>query len=425
MSGASRRPYGARVSAIGRMGLGALLAAACSTASDDTKSDGETSGSGATSTSSASSPTTGEPGGSSGAEATGSSGTGEPGGPTGGSGTSTGDDTTGATSGSSGPPPEQSVPVFIAQGHYGRTTISCDDGKTWIRDASQDDAVRCFENDLDCDHDAFAGRGIAYGEETFVLTWGWGKPGTVTRTEDATLFETVLTDTPTFADVAYGNGRFVANNSMTQISDDLGKTWQPGGPLDIGINTRAIVFAAHESGWFIVTGESGDQRAIVRSPDGVTWTPATTRPAECGQYVIGAAYGGGTVIIASGQGHVCRSSDGGDNWEHVPLGEGLSSPPVWTGTEFLVYGGQTLYRSPDGGSWQNEQIVGGGSIGPLARSPEGTLVAANSGWMQWYEKQQFFRSTDGVNWETLPPGAFVGSHPIYHIEHGYVQAGCP
>jgi hypothetical protein len=320
------------------------------------------------------------------------------------------------------------VPVFIAQGHYGRTTISCDDGRTWIHDQSQDDAVRCFEDDLDCDHDAFAGRGIAHGEQTFVLTWGWGAPGSVVRSDDAAMFETVLTDTPTFADIAFGNGRFVANSGTTQISDDLGKTWVPGGPLDIDINTRAIEFFPHDAGVFVVTGESGEQRAIVRSPDGVTWTPASVRPPECGSYVIGMAYGAGVALIASGNGHVCRSSDGGDTWEHVPVSDSLSSPPVWTGAEFFVYQGATLHRSADGQTWQSQPIAPGDvSIGQLARSPAGTFVAANAGWMVWYEEQRFFRSEDGVTWEVLPPDAFTGSHPIYFMAHGEVApgAGCP
>ena len=257
------------------------------------------------------------------------------------------------------------MPVFLAQGHYGRTTISCDDGKTWILDQSQDDAVRCFENDLDCDHNAFAGRGIAHGEQTFVLTWGWGAPGSVVRSEDAANFEQVLSETPTFADIAFGNGRFVANNGMTQISDDLGKTWSPGGPLGIDINTRAIEFFPHDAGVFVVTGESGEERAIVRSPDGVTWTPASQRPPECGQYVIGMAYGAGTAIIASGSGHVCHSSDGGDTWEHVALSDRLTSPPVWTGSEFFVYEGGILHRSPDGAAWQSAPLdLPGASIGP-------------------------------------------------------------
>jgi hypothetical protein len=320
------------------------------------------------------------------------------------------------------------VPVFLAQGHLGRTTISCDDGRTWIHDASQDDAARCFEDDLDCDHHPFAARGIAHGAQTFVLTWGWGAPGTVVRSEDAANFETVLADTPTFADIAFGNGRFVANGAMTQVSDDLGKSWSPGGPLAIDINTRAIEFFPHDGGVFVVTGESGEQRAIVRSADGVTWTPASVRPPECGAYVIGMAYGSGVAIVASGGGHVCRSSDGGDTWEHVPVSAGLSSPPVWTGAEFFVYEGSTLHRSADGAAWQSEPIApANASIGPLARSPAGTFVAANAGWMVWYEEQEFYRSVDGVTWEVLAPDAFTGSHPIYFMAHGEVAAGagCP
>ena len=33
---------------------------------------------------------------------------------------------------------------------------------------------RCFEGTLDCDHSENAGRGIAYGDGWFVVTWGWG-----------------------------------------------------------------------------------------------------------------------------------------------------------------------------------------------------------------------------------------------------------
>lgn len=341
------------------------------------------------------------------------------------SSTTTSDDPSDSTTAGETGPVATDVPVFIAQGHYGRTTISCDDGHTWIHDTSQDDAVRCFENDLDCDHNEFAGRGIAWGDGQFVLAWGWGEPGTLSRSDDAYTFTTVMTDTPTFADVAFGNGRFVANNSPTRISDDGGLTWSEGGPLDIGINTRAIEFVPHGDGWFIVAGESGDQRAIVRSPDGVTWTPASERPPECGSYTRGIAYGADVVVLASGDGSVCRSPDGGDTWARIPLADRLTSPPVWTGAEFFVYDGGTLHRSPDGAMWTSAPVIGDGvTVGPLARSPEGTFVAANDGWMVWYDQQKLYRSPDGLTWETLIIGdAFTGSHPIYFMAHGRVQPG--
>lgn len=337
--------------------------------------------------------------------------------------TSVGDSSEGSSAGETGVMVTD-VPVFLAQGHYGRTTISCDDGRTWVQDRSQDDAVRCFEGDVDCDHNEFAGRGVAWGDDQFVLAWGWGQPGTLTRSEDAFDFATVMTDTPTFADVAFGNGRFVANNSPMRISDDGGKTWAEGGPLAIDINTRAIEFVPHEAGFFIVAGESGEQRAIVRSPDGVTWTPASMRPAPCGSSTLGMAYGNGVTVMASGDGYVCRSLDGGDMWMQVLISDRLTSPPVWTGTDFFVYDGGTLHRSPDGAQWSSVPLVGDDlSIGQVARSPEGTFVAVNDGWMVWYEKQRFYRSEDGVVWETLPEGAFVGSHPISFMAYGRVKPG--
>jgi len=123
---------------------------------------------------------------------------------------------------------------------------------------------------------------------------------------------------------------------------------------------------------------------------------------------------------------VCRSTDG-NAWTHVPVTERFTSPPVWTGTEFWIYSGATLFKSPDGATWTSQEIEPKNiAIGPLARSPQGTLVAANDGWQVWYDKQHFFRSTDGVHWTALPMEAFTGSHPINFISFGYVlpSAGC-
>ena len=419
-----------------RVWLTALVLTACGGSGDDTGGTDASTGAATTQAPStdpaptsdpatSAAPTTGETG-----EDPTTAGTGEPGSTSVNTGTGETDatDATGATgTDDTGPPPVTAVPVFIAQGHHGRTTISCDDGNTWIHDRSLDDSVRCFEDDLDCDHEAAAARGIAYGDGVFVLTWGWGKPGTLVRSEDADTFDIVMSETPTFADVAFGAGRFVANNSMTKLSDDLGLTWADGGPLDINMNTRSIEYIPHGDGVYIVTGESGDMRTIVRSPDGITWAPASQRPPECGTYAYGMAYGGDTVILASGDGGICRSQDGGDTWQYTAVTDGFSSPPVWTGAEFYIYSGATLHHSPDGATWMSEAVAPDSvRIGALARSPEGTFVAANAGWMTWYEKQSFYRSTDGKAWEVLAPGSFVGSHPINFISHGLVSpgAGC-
>ena len=269
----------------------------------------------------------------------------------------------------SGGAPAGKVPVFLAQGHLGRTTISCDGGRTWIKNHSIDDTQRCFEGALDCDHSENAGRGIAYGGGWFVVTWGWGHPGTLQRSSDGVTWETVMTASPTFADLAFGNGTFVADASPTRVSTDARR-----GPRVVrcgfNINYRSIDFIDHDGGRFIVTGESGDTRAIAISKDGKTWQAATDRPAECGAYYRGIAYGAGTAVLASGQGHVCYSKDGGDTWKVVKLDTALGPAVIWADTEFMLYNGSKRFHSADGVTWQSDTIQPSNiQIGPAARSP--------------------------------------------------------
>jgi hypothetical protein len=316
--------------------------------------------------------------------------------------------------------------VFVAQGHQGRITRSCDDGLTFPYNSSADDAFRCFvDAEHDCDHSAVAGRGLAFGDGHFVATWGWGHPGKLQRSNDGKSFDDVMTETPTFADVAYGNSLFVACGNPTRISSD-GQAWDSGGKLSFDFNYRGIEFVPTAGGLFIVTGESGDNRAISYSHDGKVWMAAGDRPDLCGQQMRGIAGSDSVMIVASALGHVCRSTDG-NSWTFATVSDRFTSPPVWTGSEFWIYAGAMLFKSPDAQTWSSQDIEPPNiAIGALARSPEGTLVAANDGWQVWYEKQQFFRSTDGVHWDPLLKTAFTGSHPINFISFGYVapSAGC-
>jgi hypothetical protein len=383
--------------------LACLFGSGCGTQAEEPSATGGAAGTSATGGASV--------GGSAGTSATGGASTGGSAGSGGASGT---------TGGSGGD--AALVPVFIAQGHQGRTTVSFDDGHTFTHEHSEDDSYPCFVDDQhDCDHSEFAGRGIAYGDGAFVITWGWGHPGTLQRSTDGFTWDTVATETPTFADVAYGKGKFVACGNPTQVSTD-GLTWTEGGPLSFDFNYRGIEFVPSGGGTFVVTGESGDQRDISVSSDGVVWHSATTRPDLCGAYLRGVAGNETTLVVASGQGHVCYSTDAGDTWTQKDVADGFSSPILWTGTEFMIWNRSTLWRSADGEEWQSEATTPDVAIGPVARSDQGTFVAANDGWLVWYEEQQFYRSVDGVNWDVLEQGtAFTGSHPIYFFGFGYVQ----
>ncbi|HEY6078891.1 MAG TPA: hypothetical protein VIW29_08810, partial [Polyangiaceae bacterium] len=319
------------------------------------------------------------------------------------------------------------VGVFVAQGHAGRITRSCDDGLTFPFDHSSDDAFRCFvDAEHDCDHSEHAGRGLAFGSGVFVATWGWGHPGTLQRSTDGQSWLDVMTETPTFADVAYGKELFVACGNPTLVSRD-GSVWEPGGKLSFDFNYRGIEFVPAGGGTFIVSGESGEQRAISRSQDGKTWVAASQRPDACGQQLRGIAGSDSVIVLASALGHVCRSTDAGDTWTLSQVTERFTSPPLWTGQEFWIYSGDQRFSSSDGETFVPQALTPAGiSIGPLARSPSGTLIAANDGWQVWYDKQQLFRSSDGLVWSELPKTAFTGSHPLNFVSFGYVpsSAGC-
>jgi hypothetical protein len=312
------------------------------------------------------------------------------------------------------------VGVFVAQGHEGRITRSCDDGRTFPFNHSEDDQYRCFSDDQhDCDVSEFSGVGLAFGAGSFVAAWGYGPPGKVQRSTDGKEWRDVMTGTPTYLGIAYGNSVFVAGGNPTSISSD-GKTWSRGGKLTFDFNYRGIEFVPTAGGTFIVTGESGDQRAISTSHDGKAWKAATKLPALCAQDLYGMAGSDSVMVVASEEGHLCWSADG-DAWTDVTVADHFSSPPIWTGTEFWIYSDSELFKSEDAQNWTNVTIEPANiSIGALARSPAGTLVAANAGWQVWYDQQQFFRSTDGVHWDELPKTAFTGSHPINFIRFGYL-----
>jgi len=331
-------------------------------------------------------------------------------------------------SGGTAQPSSDLIPVFFAQGHEGRTTLSCDDGNSFILNQSHDDSFRCFiDANHDCDHSEFAARGLVFGKDALIATWGWGHPSVLKRTDNGTTWQSVGTSGPTFADIAYGADTYVGCANPVQVSKD-GVTWEAGGALTFDFNYRGIEYVPTGGGMFIVAGESGESRDLSFSVDaGKTWKAPTTRPGLCGAYLRGIAGNDSTVVVASGQGHICFSKDAANTWTIVQVTDGFTSPIVWTGTAFRVYQGSKLWESSDGEAWISQSIEPNNiSIGALALSPSGTYVAANDGWMVWYEHQHFFRSTDGVHFTVLDAGKFVGSHPINFIDFGYLKSGaCP
>ncbi len=337
------------------------------------------------------------------------------------------------------------IDVFVAQGHAGRTLLSCDGGHTWVgenatiqsfRNVANRD-LRCWsENldpnpdpevdgeaaesfELDCDHQLDPGRGIAFGGGMFLATFGWGEPGRVVTSYNGAFWEVVLRDT-TFGGVAYAQGHWILGGRNTQRSVDGGRSFEA--PQDSGLEGWNVRRVGQTSGFgerVIFVGEAGD--AVISKDGGSSYEKPASFPVACGASI---QTEGGIVssdkvwLVIGGDGSVCRSTDGGEHWEHQSLGTNLSSHAVWTGELFMVWGGGFVYQSSDGIDWNAIPVEPSWNIGPVAADSQGRLVAVKGGWNVWYEDQAFYRSDDGVRWSEAE--SYSGGHPIRAISSGKI-----
>ncbi|MBL8938240.1 MAG: hypothetical protein JNM69_26990 [Archangium sp.] len=343
--------------------------------------------------------------------------------------------------------------LFVAIGHVNRSIVSCDDGRTWVGNRSDNDEIRCFTSapdggSSDCDHKYGAGRGVAFTPRAgFVGNWGWGDPGVIRRSADGVNWS-VVDQGSNFASMAVGlDGTLFAASRSGKVSRDDGRTWTSAG--------TANLMAAGQAVWNVRRGGAGgtgqgvyvvvaDSNTAMVSSDLMTWRAPQTYPSTCGaniQWEGGVASGNGVLVILGGDGVACRSTDNGLTWTEHQTGGTIDSRLLWTGTEFMTWGTvsnqRRVLRSPDGMTWtsaatslrRNGAAVSGGGplIGAVARSPGGTFVAVNGGWQTWYTSQRFYRSNDGLTWDELASGSYVGSHPITHIVwgEGTRPAACP
>lgn len=374
--------------------------------------------------------------------------------------TSTDDDSSGDASDTASPDmgtiEPGTIPIFVAQGSMGRTVISCDDGETWVANHSWDvdgndlmcgrpTAVRCWEStcsyqqdgqciDAQCCNDtADESKGVAFGDGRFAVTWGWGMNGALAASSDGV--DWTFAPGGTYGGIAYGLGRFVAASREPVWSSD-GTSWQPTDPADFENESgqdlwsvRNFAYGDYQDGGRFVAVATGEGHDILVSSDGMSWWRPSEIPADCGTdtFFYGSILGGNDVFIIVGQpGTACRSTDGGETWAMVPTGlSEILSHGVWTGSEFQYWGEDSMMTtSTDGLAWTTTPMTTPMRIGPVARSDAGTYVAIDSVW-SGYENQQFYRSTDGLQWS--PASGSLPGHPIFHITYGHADPSttCP
>jgi len=368
-------------------------------------------------------------------------------------------------SGTSTPDAGDRIPIFVAQGMVGRTTISCDDGRTWVADRAWDtegDALICGQTTpiicdtpgrscqsrwydgtcsthtpCDCGHSPGFSKGLAFDGTHFVGTWGWGYPGSVRRSKNGVDWTRSMEGQPGFGGIAFGNGVFVTGDREPRVSLD-GIGWDAGGRANFsGPNepiiwsVRRFAFAPYgtEGRFVAVASGNTDRDVLISSNKGQSWWRPQTLPADCGGSVgaYGDIVGGNGIIVMVGSNRVvCRSADGGNTWTRHTIADDIYSSGIWTGSEFWFWSSTRRWSSPDGLTWTSTNTIPATRLGPVARAPNGTLVAVGNVW-SGYTSQTFFRSTDGISWHRLPNTAFRGSHPIFFITWGLAErsAACP
>lgn len=323
------------------------------------------------------------------------------------------------------PPPTASmVNAFMAQGHIGRTIMSCDGGATWINDRSDNPNSRCWidgPNYVECDHTSNTGRGLDAGDGYFFANFGWGRPGSVKRSVDGINWTTIRATGGNGDGVLYHDGRLFNNWGIynSAHSDDYGQTWTPAQlpqqiEMPLGHRAGNLFFIANR-----------DRAGLSISRDGgVTWQ---YRSEISNAWTKFFAYGNNRHIIVGGT-NALVSTDNGLNWSrNANAITGSFVGLVFTGTQFVGFTSSARWTSSDGVTWTQRNITVNSNLAlnkPIAYNPDtSTYVSIPEHWGATYGNQRALRSTDGgLTWTQLSPSAFPGGHPITRIVVGPMDA---
>jgi hypothetical protein len=343
--------------------------------------------------------------------------------------------------------PDDSVSVVVAVGRGGRTTISCDDGRTWIQNRIETTpTARCWGQPdnkvpesspdwIDCDHNSGNTTELLFHNGAFYKGIGWGTDGRSLRSTDGVDWvQRNPSFKQTYMNLMVVNGDFVVPVSPAPfISKDEGITWKETGKLDAS-HVRNAAASKFEGGSLMMLGDKG---AFWSRPPFTRFEPAASTPCTTNEPTVkGMIASDSVALITTSAGDVCRSIDGGKSWTRSHLADGLRSNPIWDGKFFYVWGRApsndkvVMFKSANGLDWTPTTTNVKDDIHapePVGLTTKGTFVAVNSQWNGGYENQRFWRSTDGITWEALASSAYAASHPILKIVSGVVKKNlyCP
>ena len=251
------------------------------------------------------------------------------------------------------------------------------------------------------------------------------------------------TVTPSFRDIAYGNGLFVGMATVNSYSND-GITWTNGGVLNTeyvtfgnglfvavgyasvsgvptsfiytstnGINwtsrtpSEAMWFQdiAYGNGLFVAVARSGTNR-IMTSPDGITWT---SRATTISPTFSGVAYGAGLWVA------VCDTSPGGTTFTSYDGITWEEQPTAWSAFTITYAQGKFTtgtYYSTDGFTWNSVTIP----FTPVRIAyGNGYFIGVRSTGVNRIEY-----STNAINWVSIPAASTATFEAVAFGENTFV-----
>lgn len=251
------------------------------------------------------------------------------------------------------------------------------------------------------------------------------------------------TVTPSFRDIAYGNGRFVGMATVNSYSND-GINWTNGSVLNTeyvtfgnglfvavgyasvsgvptsfiqtstdGINwtsrtpSEAMWFQdiAYGNGLFVAVARSGTNR-IMTSPDGITWT---SRATAISPTFSGVAYGAGVWVA------VCDTSPGGTTFTSYDGITWEEQPTAWSAFTITYAQGKFTtgtYYSTDGFTWNSVTIP----FTPVRIAyGNGYFVGVRSTGVNRIEY-----STNAINWVEIPAASTATFEAVAFGENTFV-----
>lgn len=236
--------------------------------------------------------------------------------------------------------------LFVAVGYGGRR-ITSRDGATWENDQ------RWSEEAKDNDDVLFD---VAFGAGRFIAVGGGAQTGHILSTRDGREWRSVQDVKGRVATIAYGGGRLVAGHDAELMYSTDGAKFEYGSRLDWkgSVHARRSACGDTEAGFrFVIIGDVDLWAEKTRvhwrgvTSDGMHWEHAARdTPAA-----LDVAYGAGHFVVV-GPGGLIESSHDGQTWERHDADSAENfSRVVWTGTRFVISGGQTAWASPDGLAW--------------------------------------------------------------------------